>query len=68
MTTATKATAAKAWVALALLIVTSVLSSNIVPVSNTVHGVLAVIAVILGAISTWATPYAPKTIDGTVVK
>lgn len=57
---------AKAWVALAFLIITSVLSSNLIPVSGTTHTVLAILAVVLGAIATWATPANPTIESGAV--
>lgn len=48
-------TTAKAWVALMFLIITSILTSDLVPVSGKVHTILAIASVILGAVSTWAT-------------
>lgn len=48
--------AAKAWAALASLIVTALLGTETIPVTGTVHTVLTILAVIVGAFLTWATP------------
>ena len=49
---------AKMWVALLFLIITSILSSNLIPVSSKVHVILSIISVALGAFSTWRVPNA----------
>lgn len=52
---------AKAWIALLALIVTSITASDIVPVAGTAHKFWAVVAVVVGAIATWAVPNKEKT-------
>lgn len=51
---------AKAWVALLFLIVTALLGSPVIPVAGTAHAVLAIVAVLVGAISTYLTPANPS--------
>lgn len=53
--------AAKAWAALVALIVATILSSNLIPISGTWHTILAVVSVIAGAFATWRIPNATDT-------
>lgn len=52
---------AKAWVALLALIVTSLLASDVIPVTGVFHTVLVIASVILGAFATWMTPNKTRT-------
>lgn len=49
---------AKSYVALLALIVASITTSDIVPVSGTAHKIWAVVVIIVGALATWAVPNA----------
>jgi len=58
-----KLNTAKAWVALAFMIITAIMQSNVIPASGRVHTWLTVVSIIIGAISTWAMPANPKVIS-----
>lgn len=54
---------AKAWVALAFMIITAIMQSDVIPASGKFHTILTVISIIIGAVSTWAMPANPKVVS-----
>lgn len=57
-----KLNSAKAWVALAFLIITGLESSGVMPITGGWHTAMVIMTIVVGAVSTWLMPANPKVV------
>lgn len=58
-----KLNSAKAWVALAFLIITGIENSDVMPITGSWHTVMVIVTIVVGALSTWIMPANPQVVN-----